>query len=304
MALITAIYPRSGNGLALLLRLRPSTPPNVLCEFLGVAWWLLGAWLIKSVLNHVLRRTLFPNDNQPHSRRLFADLAAGCIYVAAFVGIMNTVLDQPISTVLATSGVAAIVLGLALQNTLADVFSGLALNIERPFRSGDWITVVGGVEGQVIEINWRATRIKTLANDIVVIPNSVIAKAAITNHQQLVEPHFCTIELKVDQAILPARVIQTLREAVVGAGGTSAGFDARVYATEIADTMVCYQVSFAIDDFAQTAVVRSDMIGRVTLALRQAKISTGCPVMEVRIIRPLSARSPQVAAGEDPRCRA
>lgn len=50
----------------------------------------------------------------------------------AFLGIMNTVFEQPLSGVLATSGVLAIVLGLALQNTLADVFSGLAINIERP----------------------------------------------------------------------------------------------------------------------------------------------------------------------------
>jgi small-conductance mechanosensitive channel len=109
---------------------------------------------------------------------------SGLAYVIAFVGIMDTVLKQPISTVLATSGVLAIVLGLALQNTLADVFAGLAINVERPFGAGDWITVNTLAEGQVIEINWRATRIKTTANDIIVMPNSVIAKAVLTNHRR------------------------------------------------------------------------------------------------------------------------
>jgi len=59
------------------------------------------------------------------------------VYVVALVGIMDTVFKQSVSAVLATSGVLAVVLGLALQNTLADVFSGLALNIERPFSAGD-----------------------------------------------------------------------------------------------------------------------------------------------------------------------
>ena len=62
----------------------------------------------------------------------------------------------PVSAVLATSGVLAIVLGLAMQNTLADVFSGLAINIEQPFGAGDWITLADHVQGQIIEINWRA----------------------------------------------------------------------------------------------------------------------------------------------------
>jgi small-conductance mechanosensitive channel len=125
---------------------------------LRIAWWILSAWLIKSLLALILRRTFFPNDYRPHARRLFADLATGLVYVVAFVGIMDTVLKQPISALLATSGVLAIVQGLALQNTLADVFSGLAINIERPFGAGDWITLNDGVEGQIFEINWRATR--------------------------------------------------------------------------------------------------------------------------------------------------
>ena len=80
--------------------------------------------------------------------------------------------DQPIEGLLATSGIVALVLGLALQSTLADLFSGIALNIEDPFGAGDRITVDGGNEGQAIEINWRATRIRNRSGDTTVIPNS------------------------------------------------------------------------------------------------------------------------------------
>ena len=140
LMLITALFPRQGNPLGI---------PRLPIELFGVAWWILGAWLVNGVLNLILRRTLFPVDNEPHARRLFADLASVLVYLVALVGIVDTVLKQPISTVLATSGVLAIILGLALQNTLSDVFSGLAINIERPFGAGDWITVTNDVEGQV-----------------------------------------------------------------------------------------------------------------------------------------------------------
>jgi hypothetical protein len=78
-------------------------------EFFGVLWWVLGVWLFKSLLDLVLLRTFFPDNDEPHARRLFADLATGLIYVLAFVGIVGTVFKEPVSTFLATSGVRAIV---------------------------------------------------------------------------------------------------------------------------------------------------------------------------------------------------
>ena len=115
LMLITAIFPRRGNPLGQYLFVGPHGAMRVPAEIFGIAWWLLGAWLVKSLFDLVLRRTIFPDDNVPHARRLFADLASGLIYVVAFVGIMDTVFKQPLSGVLATSGVLAIILGLALR---------------------------------------------------------------------------------------------------------------------------------------------------------------------------------------------
>jgi small-conductance mechanosensitive channel len=61
---------------------------------------------------------------------------------------------------------------------LGDLFSGISLSIEKPFKLGDQILLEGGVEGEVIKLNWRATHIRNGANDVVVIPNSAIAKNA------------------------------------------------------------------------------------------------------------------------------
>jgi len=177
LLLITALFPRPSNPLGQFLFGTTSEGPHLPRELFGIVWWILGAWLVKRVLDLVLRRTIFPNNDEPHARHLYADLASALIYVLAFVGILDTVFQQQISALLATSGVLAIVLGLALQNTLGDVFSGLAINIERPFGAGDWITVADQVSGQVIQVNWRATRIRTWSKDMVEIPNSVVSKA-------------------------------------------------------------------------------------------------------------------------------
>jgi len=294
LMLITALFPRQGNPLGQYLFGTASGRPRLPIELFGVAWWMLGAWLVNGMLNLILRRTLFPADNQPHARRLFADLASVLVYLVALVGIVDTVLKQPISTVLATSGVLAIILGLALQNTLSDVFSGLAINIERPFGAGDWITLTSEVEGQVIEINWRATRIKTASNDLIVIPNSVAAKAIITNHRRLNDPHLCTIAIKVDQAVAPMRVIEALQTAAGSSGGLTPRSTPRAYARGFEDALVAYELTFAIDDFTQTYHVRSDVIQRVVDGLGKLRIAVGSGAMDVRIIQ----REAEGALGE------
>jgi small-conductance mechanosensitive channel len=253
-------------------------------ELFGIAWWILGAWLVRSLLTLVLRRTLFPNDNQPHARRLFADLASGFVYVIAFVGIMDTVLKQPISAVLATSGVLAIVLGLALQSTLGDVLSGLSINIEKPFGAGDWITLNDHVEGQVIEINWRATRIKSYSNDLVIVPNSVIAKAIVTNHRRLYDPFLCTLRVKIDNTISPAAVIGGLQTAAAGAPGIASAFSPVAHAHEFVDTLIAYDLCFGVADFALRDEVQSEVIKRVTDMCSQQGIRIGAATMDVHLV--------------------
>jgi small-conductance mechanosensitive channel len=296
LLLITALFPRPGNLLGQRLFAHPGGAPRLPLELFGVSWWILGAWLVKSLLDLVLHRTLFPDDDEPHARRLLADLASGLIYLLAFIGIMDTVLKVPITAVLATSGVLAIVLGLALQNTLADVFSGLAINIERPFGAGDWITVSDHVEGLVMEINWRATRIRTRSNDMIVIPNSVVAKATVTNHRRHIEPHLCLIALTVDQTVPAARVIGTLQSAAARSPGIAAGTTPRAYACSITDAMVAYELTVAVEDFTLTPDVQSEVIGRVIEAFTRGGIQIGSGAMDVRLHKAVAAVAPTRAA--------
>ena len=213
LLLISALFPRTGNPLGQYLFGAAGAGLGLPLEFFGILWWVLGAWLIKSLLDLTLRQTLFPDNDEPQARRLFADLASGLIYVLAFFGMIGTVFKVPVSTFLATSGVLAIVLGLAFQNTLGDVLSGLAINIERPFGAGDWITLADHVSGQVLQVNWRATRIRTWSHDMVVIPNSVASKAVVTNHSRPKGPHRCIVRISVGAATATSRVLEALTAA-------------------------------------------------------------------------------------------
>ena len=160
---------------------------------LKIAWWLWAAWLLVAIL-----RTFVIAEHRPREAKLIQDLLAGAVYLAAVFAIVAYVFDLPVQGLLATSGAIAIILGLALQSTLADVFSGIVLNFSRPYRPGDWINLEGGTDGRVIEMNWRATHVLTARRDLAIVPNSAIAKAKIVNASSPSTVHGMTVTVQLD----------------------------------------------------------------------------------------------------------
>src|SRR6201999_1033115 len=94
---------------------------------------------------------------------------------------LNSVLGLELKGLLVTSGLIAIILGLASQNTLADVFSGIAVGLDQPFHIGDRVSIGDFAEGVVVQMNWRSIRVQTDNADMALIPNSLVAKNQIIN---------------------------------------------------------------------------------------------------------------------------
>jgi small-conductance mechanosensitive channel len=177
---------------------------------LKIAWWLWAAWLLVGLL-----RAFVVTEHRPHEGKLLQDLLAGAIYLAAAFAIIAYVFNLPVQGLLATSGVIAIVLGLALQSTLSDVFSGIVLDLSRPYRPGDWISIEGGTDGRVIEINWRATHVLTAKRDLAIVPNSTIAKAKIVNASSPTTIHGMTITIQLEPSTPPLEGKEILKTALL-----------------------------------------------------------------------------------------
>ena len=182
---------------------------------LAGAWWWLGARIIAVGLEFAVRR-----DRRSREARLFSDLLAAAIYVAAAAVVLNSVLALPVTGVVATSGVVAIVLGLALQSTLADVFSGIAVGIEAPFGIGDRILIGDKIEGQVVQMNWRSIRVQTDGDDIAIIPNNLVAKAEIVNRSFPSQQRAASVEaLQQATLLILNREVATRATPSVGPAG-------------------------------------------------------------------------------------
>lgn len=184
-------------------------PRNLMATVLAIGWWLFGARTVTVVFGQLLVA------RGGHGGRLLQDVLGALIFLAAVVAAAAYVMQLPVKGLLATSGVMAIVIGLALQSTLADVFSGIVLNTTRPYQIGDSISI-DGTEGKVVDIDWRATRLITGNSSLAVIPNSVAAKAKILNFSRPAEVHGVSISVVVPAKVRPQRVFDALEKTLQG----------------------------------------------------------------------------------------
>ncbi|MEJ5863641.1 mechanosensitive ion channel family protein [Pseudomonas farsensis] len=234
----------------------PPWPDDVARNFMGtvlaIGWWLFAARTVTVVFGLLLVA------RGSHGGRLLQDVLGALIFLAAVVAAAAYVLQLPVKGLLATSGVMAIVIGLALQSTLSDVFSGIVLNTTRPYQIGDSISI-DGTEGKVLDIDWRATRMITASGSLAVVPNSVAAKARLLNHSRPADRHGVTISVVVPAKIRPRRVFDALEKALQGTSALLATPAPKVAVKASTVESVEYEASGFIADMALKNEVRNQL---------------------------------------------
>ena len=256
---------------------------------LKIAWWALAAWFVVGIV-----RVFFATEHRPHEGKLVQDLLAGVIYLAAFFAIISYVFDLPIEGLLATSGAIAIIVGLALQSTLSDVFSGLVLNFSRPFRPGDWISIDSGAEGRVIEMNWRATHVLTARRDLAIVPNSAIAKARIVNASSPTTIHGMTVTVLLGARTPPAVGAEILQMAILNTRPILATPAPSVAVKSVSADGTQFDIDFYVEDVAQSTRAQNELFDWISRHLAAAGIALGST-------RSAPAWPPPASSPDDPR---
>ncbi|HEY0231252.1 MAG TPA: mechanosensitive ion channel family protein [Dokdonella sp.] len=230
-----------------------------------IVWWINVTW---SLIGFV--RVFLIMEEQPRNGRLIQDLVVGIIYVGALLSVVTYVFDAPVGTLIATSGIFAIILGLAMQSTLSDVFSGIALNLGKPYGIGDWIVLSDGVEGRVVQTDWRATYLLNGANDLVIVPNSDIAKARLTNISSPERTHSVSLRARFVPTTLPSSIAEVMRTAMSSSNSILFTPEPSVQIKALDALAVDLELSFSVSDISKAASARSEVFD---LIFRHAKAS-------------------------------
>ena len=273
-AILPIFAPLSGSLSAHALWLR----------IIGGAWWWLGARLLVAGIGIAVHR-----NRRSREACLFSDLSAGVVYIATTTIVLNSVFAIPVTGVVATSGIVAIVLGLALQNTLADVFAGIAVGIEAPFQVGDQVRIGAKIEGQIVQVNWRSVRVQTDGQDIAVIPHSLVARSEIINRSSPSQQRAASVSIACPAAADPERVVEALRNAIQLCPDILTTAEPRAVLRHLARRFNRYEISFVVGATSHLGPVRDQLLRAARRQLYYAGYfdRTKGDSLQVRLLRDL-----------------
>lgn len=198
--------------------------------------------------------------------------------------IATEIFNVRLAPLLATSAIFSLVLGLALQDTLGNLFAGVALQFDKPYEIDDWIEVYNSDMkwvGKVEEISWRATVLIGFTEELITIPNRAMAQSEISNFTRKGKPVIRSQVFRIpfDENQPKAREVMTAaaRQCKMILQNP-APF---VYALETTDSWITYKVVYYIDKFGMQYLIGDEVIRIVMEHLGQAGIKTAAPRLQL-----------------------
>ena len=202
---------------------------------------------------------------------LTQNLAQLGVTILALLVLMN-LLGIPIAPILTALGVGGLAVALALQDTLSNLFAGFYVAVARQVRLNDYIKLSTGEEGYVTDITWRSTTIRTLGNNLIIIPNSKLAQAVVTNYHLPEKRMSIQVQVGVSYTSDPEKVERVLREEAVQAAagirgmvsdpGPEVRFDPGMGEWALSYTVSCHVAEFA-DQFPVKHELRKRILKRL-----------------------------------------
>lgn len=260
-----------------ILGLSPDTTPMRIVQ---TGLWLFTIHGSLTVVNGLLFNQAKTGSWQANVPRLFRDLSRVFLILCGLALVLSLVWGADLGGIIAALGVGSIVIGLALQDTLGNLFSGIALLFERPFTEGDWIEV-DSIKGKVIEINWRSVHILTRELELLVIPNGVLAGATIRNYRRPQKLHVEVIEIGFSYDDPPNKVKQVIKETALSTKGVLDKPEPVVQTVAYNDSSINYKVRLFLADYDKVPQIRDEFMTRVWYAAKRYDLSIPFPIQTV-----------------------
>lgn len=185
-----------------------------------------------------------------------------------------------LSSLFATSALLSVVLGFALQEPLGNLFAGLTLNAEHPFEPGDWVTF-GKYTAKVVDVGWRSTRMETLDDDELLVPNSMVSREVVQNHSRPGLMDCVELELCLDLDASPGRVREVVLAAIASCPLVLREPAPEVQLVEFSAHGADYRLRFFTARFEVERAARDQVQSALWYALRRANIEIPYPQQTV-----------------------
>jgi small-conductance mechanosensitive channel len=202
--------------------------------------------------------------------RILGDLVQGLFFVAALTVVLRS-MGVEIGSLLGASALLTAVIGFALQDTLGNLFSGLAMQMKAPFEVGDFISFDQEEQhvGCVVEMNWRAVRLISIERVEMTVPNTTLAKALLQNYSRPSKVVRRSVRIAAPAELRPEQVRHALVTAVGSVRGVLSTPEPNVLTRDFDERGVVYEVLYYLTDFASREAIASAVRDRIWYALQR-----------------------------------
>ncbi len=212
--------------------------------------------------------------------KLVKDVAVFVLYIVGILLILNYYLNIKPTAIWASSAVLTVVIGFALQDILGNLFSGIVLNFEDSFKLGDWVRI-GDHEGGVEQFGWRSFKIRTIDQELIVIPNQTASKAEVLIYGAGRQPVALKIKIGTGYQDSPDRVGAVILKALETMDDVCRDPQAVVQFKDFGDYALIYEIKFWINDYSRHNIVASEVRRRIWYAFKRQHIEIPYPVRDV-----------------------
>ncbi len=239
--------------------------------------WISIIYTALNFLNLFLFEGAKEGTWQANVPKIFLDTSRFFLILLGSAIVLSTVWGADLGGLITALGVGSLVIGLALQDSLGNIFSGVALLFERPFKLGEWLEV-GGKVGKVEEITWRSVHLVTTSGDLIVVPNSELAKGGIYNYSRPTPTYEIYLELGFACDDPPNKVKAVLKETALATEGVLADPAPVVGTLNYGDFSIIYKILLYISDYGKQSAVKERFLTRVWYSTKRNGLTMPYPI--------------------------
>src|SRR5216110_726826 len=258
----------------------------------GAAAILLSTALVVALINRYIWDLYFEKKRQTPIPHFLREVVGGIIFliVLLFVLSYGYHAEAQLKGLLAGSGVVAIIVGFAGQNLFAGIIGGISIQINRPYKVVDWLQVHERF-AEVMEINWRSTRLRTNDNIYLDIPNNEMVSHEIVNLHYPTEVHAMRIRVGVEYKNPPNLVKDALYRAASTAKNVLAQPKIKVFLVDFADHAVIYEIKYYMGNHSRINEINDAVRTNVWYELKRRGITIPFPIRTLQVQRKAAPRA-------------
>ncbi|MDB6154476.1 MAG: MscS Mechanosensitive ion channel [Chthoniobacteraceae bacterium] len=259
-----------------------SVPRSALMRHLTAVLTLLSTFVIIALLRRYFWELWFERKQKSPAPKFLSQLLSLLLFIGTVLTIVAVDYGKDLTAFVFGSTVVVGIVGFAMQDLLGNIIAGIALEIGKPFKIGDWL-IVDTHRAEVIEVNWRSTRLRTNDDIHLDLPNKTVAGSIITNLSYPTQQHGVRLRLNFGYNIPPNRIKECVVRAALRANGVLGTPLPKVYLREFGESFAIYEIRFWILEEAHYNEICDSVRTNVWYEAQRANIPIPFPVRTLHI---------------------